>query len=61
MTETSKILRHKRLDCLLNHLPPFQESQYNFRLGSFVSAAVRQIRTVHSIKRPERAITTGSY
>ena len=61
MPKTSKFLRHKIADWLLNHLPPFQESQYNFRLGSFVSAAVRQNRTLHSIKRPGRAITTGSY
>ena len=46
---------------LLKHLPGFQESQYNFWLGSFEVAAVRQKQTANTLMRPERAITTGSY
>ena len=46
--EMAELKRTEMQPYLLNHLPAFQESQYNFWLGSFVSAAVRQNRTTHS-------------
>jgi hypothetical protein len=48
MREMAELKRTEMQLYLLNHLPAFQESQYNFWLGSFVSAAVRQNRTTHA-------------